>query len=333
MVEYKEGHKKKEFGMKKLTEAMLVLERAGLLVEEYPGEGYKKPVLQMLQEIEDNDRDLGKLVDFIIKDKWSDIGRAFRDTTSDFDEIKSDTSWKGDTYYAAWFKESFAPNSREARSNGRAVFANVSKSAGIPVKFSREGGARKRGAWTQRWCIDFNILTKDDGSYDLRAIAEVVGNDDKYWEILDELYAHRKDRHVSHTPSEEEKNIESARETSIIRALNSISRAPLTEKDWERLKSSTIGRQLGTLDKLSDEKLNSRKHAILLMMAKKCHGGIGEEIDFGDEEVSITKVSRFLRRCGISIPDARTYRELGDIILDRLREVKDYFRDELEVLE
>jgi hypothetical protein len=44
-------------------------------------------------------------------------------------------------------------------------------------------------------------------------------------------------------------------------------------------------------------------------------------------------VSRFLRRCGISIPDARTYRELGDIILDRLREVKDYFKDELEVLE
>lgn len=229
----------------------------------------------MLQEIEDNDRDLGKLVDFIIKDKWGDIRKAFRDTTIDFDEIKSDTSWKGDTYYAAWFKEGFAPNSREARSNGRAVFANVSKLAGIPIKFSREGGARKRGAWTQRWCIDFNILTKDDGSYDLKAIAEVVGNDDKYWEILDELYAHRKDRHVSHTPSEEEKKIESARETSTLKALNSISRAPLTKKDWERFNSSTIGRQIATLDSLSEEKLNSRKHAILLMMAKKCHGGIG----------------------------------------------------------
>jgi hypothetical protein len=319
--------------MRKLTEAFRLLERAGLLVEEYPGEGYKKPVLQMLQEIEDNDRDLGKLVDFIIKDKWSDIGKAFDEASSDFKEIKSDTSWKGDTYYAAWFKEGFAQNSRDARSNGRAVFAKVSKLAGIPVKFSREGGARKRGSWTQAWCIDFNILTKDDGSYDLRAIAEVVGNDDKYWEILDELYAHRKDRHVSHTPSEEEKNIESARDTSIIRALNSISRAPLTKKDWERFNSSTISRQLGTLDSLSEEKLNSRKHAILLMMAKKYHGAISDEIDFGDEEVSMTKVSRFLMRCGISIPEARTYREFGSILLGRLGEIRDYFRDELEVLE
>jgi hypothetical protein len=320
--------------MRKLTEAFRLLERAGLLVEEYPGEGYKKPVLQMLQEIEDNDRDLGKLVDFIIKDKWSDIGKAFDEASSDFKEIKSDTSWKGDTYYAAWFKEGFAQNSRDARSNGRAVFAKVSKLAGIPVKFSREGGARKRGSWTQAWCIDFNILTKDDGSYDLRAIAEVVGNDDKYWEILDELYAHRKDRHVSHTPSEEEKNIESARETSIIRALNSISRAPLTKKDWERFNSSTIGRQLGTLDSLSEEKLNSRKHAILLMMAKKWYArGMGDEIDFGNEKVSMTKVSSFLRRCGISIPNASTYRELGSIILGRLGEIRDYFKDELEVLE
>lgn len=311
---------------------MFILERAGLLVEAYPGEGYKKPVLQMLQEIEENDKDLGKLVDFIVKDKWSDIGKAFEDTTSDFIEIKSDKSYRGDIYYAAWFKEGFAQNNREARSNGRAVFANVSKRAGIPIKFSKEGGVRKRG-WWDRWCIDFNILTKDDGSYDLRAIAEVVGNDDKYWEILDNLYAHMKDRHVSHTPSEEEKNIESARETSIIRALNSISRAPLTKKDWERFNSSTIGRQLATLDKLGDDKINSRKHAILLMMAKKYHGAISDEIDFGDEEVSMTKVSRFLRSCGISIPNAYSYSEYGSILLGRLGEIRDYFKDELEVLE
>lgn len=311
---------------------MFILERAGLLVEAYPGEGYKKPVLQMLQEIEENDKDLGKLVDFIVKDKWSDIGKAFEDTTSDFIEIKSDKSYRGDIYYAAWFKEGFAQNNREARSNGRAVFANVSKRAGIPIKFSKEGGVRKRG-WWDRWCIDFNILTKDDGSYDLRAIAEVVGNDDKYWEILDNLYAHMKDRHVSHTPSEEEKNIESARETSIIRALNSISRSPLTKKDWERFNSSTIGRQLATLDKLGDDKINSRKHAILLMMAKKYHGAISDEIDFGDEEVSMTKVSRFLRSCGISIPNASSYSEYGSILLGRLGEIRDYFKDELEVLE
>lgn len=311
---------------------MFILERAGLLVEAYPGEGYKRPVLQMLQEIEENDKDLGKLVDSIIKDKWGEICKAFNDTTSDFIEIKSDKSYRGDIYYAAWFKEGFAQNNREARSNGRAVFANVSKRAGIPIKFSKEGGVRKRG-WWDRWCIDFNILTKDDGSYDLRSIAEVVGNDDKYWEILDNLYAHMKDRHVSHTPSEEEKNIESARETSIIRALNSISRAPLTKKDWERFNSSTIGRQLATLDKLGDDKINSRKHAILLMMAKKYHGAISDEIDFGDEEVSMTKVSRFLRSCGISIPNASSYSEYGSILLGRLGEIRDYFKDELEVLE
>lgn len=319
--------------MKNLSEALFILERAGILVEAYPGEGYKRPVLQMLQEIEENDKDLRKLVDFIVKDKWRDIEKAFNDTTIDFREIKSDASYRGEIYYAAWFKEGFAQNIREARSNGRAVFANVSKKAGIPIKFSREGGARKRGTWNLYWCIDFNILTKDDGSYDLRAIAEVVGNDDKYWEILDELYAHRKDRIVSHTPSDEEKRVDSASETSTIRALNSISRATMTKKDWERFNSSTIGRQLGTLDKLGDDKLNSRKHAILLMMAKKCHGGIGDEIDFGDEEVSVTKVSSFLRSCGIHIPSARTYRELGYILLDRISEIRDYFRDELEVLE
>ena len=320
--------------MKKLSEAMFVLERSGLLVEAYPGEGYKKPVLQMLQEIEDNDRDLGKLVDFIIKDKWTAIGKAFDEASSGFREIKSDTSYRGDTYYAAWFKEGFAQNSREARSNGRYVFSKVSKLAGIPIKFSKEGGVRKRGAWTQYWCIDFNILTKDDGSYDLRAIAEVVGNDDKYWEILDELYAHRKDRHVSHTPSEEEKNIETARETSTLKALNSISRAPLTKKDWERFNSSTIGRQLATLDSLSEEKLNSRKHAILLMMAKKYAGRIGDEdIVFENERVKMTNVSRFLRRCGITIPSAYSFRELESIIRGRLAEIQDYFKDELEVLE
>lgn len=318
--------------MKKLSEAMFVLERSGLLVEAYPGEGYKKPVLQMLQEIEDNDRDLGKLVDFIIKDKWTAIGKAFDEASSDFREIKSDTSYRGDTYYAAWFKEGFAQNSREARSYGRYIFSKVSKLAGIPIKFSKEGGARKRGAWTSYWCIDFNILTKDDGSYDLKAIAEVVGNDDRYWEILDELYAHRKDRTVKHEPSDEEKRVDSAEVNNTLAILNEISRTPLTKKDWERFNGSTIGRQLGTLDKLSDDKLNSRMHAILLMMSKK-YDGTGEEVHFGSEALSMSKVSSFLRRCGFYIPRAYTYRQLGDIINERLGEIRHYFKDELEVLE
>lgn len=260
--------------MKKLIEAFRVLERAGLLVEEYPGEGYKKPVLQMLQEIEDNDRDLGKLVDFIIKDKWNAIGKAFDDASSDFKEIKSDTSYRGDIYYAAWFREGFAPNSREARSNGRYVFSKVSKLAGIPIKFSKEGGARKRGSWDQYWCIDFNILTKDDGSYDLRAIAEVVGNDDKYWEILDELYAHRKDRTVKHEPSDEEKETQRQKDLNdyIRRYVDPILDAKLTAKDLERFETSTVTRQLGGLGKLSPEKSTSRRKAILAMALRRFSG-------------------------------------------------------------
>lgn len=260
--------------MKKLSEAMFVLERSGLLVEAYPGEGYKKPVLQMLQEIEDNDRDLGKLVDFIIKDKWSDIQKAFNEASSEFREIKSDTSGKGDTYYAAWFKESFAQNSRDARSYGRYIFSKVSKLAGIPIKFSKEGGARKRGSWTQAWCIDFNILTKDDGSYDLKAIAEVVGNDDKYWEILDELYAHRKDRTVKHEPSEEEKETQRQKDLNdyIRRYVDPVLDAKLTAKDLERFETSTVKRQLGGLGKLSPEKSTSRRKAILAMALKDFGG-------------------------------------------------------------
>jgi hypothetical protein len=69
------------------------------------------------------------------------------------------------------------------------------------------------------------------------------------------------------------------------------------------------------------------------MMAKKYYGIIGEKVDFGDEEVDIYKLSRFLRGCGIPIPRTPSYIELRSSIQERLKEIKDYFKDELEVLE
>jgi hypothetical protein len=68
------------------------------------------------------------------------------------------------------------------------------------------------------------------------------------------------------------------------------------------------------------------------MMAKK-YDGTGEEVHFGSEALSMSKVSSFLRRCGFYIAKAYTYRQLGDIIDERMREIRRYFRDELEVLE
>lgn len=261
--------------MEKITEAFKTLQSAGLLVEEFPGDGYKKPVLQMLQEIESNDKDLKKLVDYIVNDKWDGIVKAFRDTTRDFREIKSDTDYHGNVLYGAWFEGRFAHNSREARSNGRYIFSVVSAKAGIPVKFSKDGGASKRiTGWSEYWCIDFNVLTKDDGSYDLRSIAEVVGNDDKYWEILDELYAHRKDRTVSHEPSEEEKEIQKTKDLNDYKRnyVDPILDTPLTAKDLERLNTSTVNRQLATLDKMNPEKVRSRKKAILAMALRRFGG-------------------------------------------------------------
>ena len=68
------------------------------------------------------------------------------------------------------------------------------------------------------------------------------------------------------------------------------------------------------------------------MMAKKFRRAYEDVIDFG-EEVASSKVISFLRWCGIHIPSAYSYRERESILQQRLEEVRDYFKDELEVLE
>lgn len=308
---------------------MFVLESAGILVEEYPGEGYKKPIEQMLEELPSES--LRLLHDKITSSEMPRIARALSNADSNFDEIKSRVNWHNNTLYGAWFYSKFANNNRDARSYARNAFSQASAETGLPIVLSKSGGVSRR--YGGEWCCDFNVISDDSGRPNIRKMAQLIASDDKYWEMLDELWTKRSNKIVKHEPSEEEKRVNIAEDNNVLAALNKISRAPMTKKDWERFNSSTISRQLGTLDKLSDDKLNSRKHAILLMMAKKCRGGISDNIDFGDEEVNVSRVRSFLRRCGIAVPNAYSYRELGNNILTILHEVKEYFRDELEVLE
>ena len=301
---------------------MFVLERAGILVEEYPGKGYNKPIKQMIEEISKEGK-LSELRDRLVDAVSRDLMKVLPMHMSG---IHSDT-WTANTINLG----SGPSNQREAKEKAREVFEHARATTGVPVYLRKYRPVGRNGYGD--WLAYFNVFSDDYGNTKIEDIASLLTNNDEYWEILDDVYTKRTNKTVKHEPSEDEKNVIHARETSTLKALNRISSAPLTKKDWERFNSSTIGRQLGTLNNLSEEKLDSRKHAILLMMAKKCRGGISDEIDFGDEEVSITKVSSFLRRCGIHIPSSRTYRELGDNILTRMSEIKDYFKDELEVLE
>ena len=301
---------------------MFVLERAGILVEEYPGKGYNKPIKQMIEEIAQAGK-LSELRDRLVAAVSRDLMKVLPMHMSG---IHSDT-WTANTINLG----SGPSNQKEAKEKAREVFERARASTGVPVYLRKYRPVGRNGYGD--WLAYFNVFSDDYGNTKIEDIASLLTNNDEYWEILDDVYTKRTNKTVKHEPSEEEKNVIHARETSTLRALNKISSAPLTKKDWERFNSSTIGRQLATLGNLSEEKLNSRKHAILLMMAKKYRGGISDEIDFGDEEVDMHKVSRFLRWCGIHIPSAYSYRELGHIILGRLSEIRDYFKDELEVLE
>ena len=301
---------------------MFVLERAGLLVEEFPGKGYSKPIKQMVDEISQAGK-LQILRNRLVAAVSDKLERAL---PMHIHGVHSDT-WDANTINLG----TGPSNQREAKEKAREAFDNARYSTGIPVYLRKYRPVGKNGYG--EWLAYFNVFSDDYGHTKVDEIVRLLSNNDEYWEILDDVYTKRTNKTVPHEPSEEEKMVDSARGTSILRALNSISRAPLTKKDWERFNSSTIGRQLGTLDSLSEEKLNSRKHAILLMMAKKCRGGISDDIDFGDEEVNVSKVRSFLRRCGIAVPNSYSYRELGDNILTILHKVKEYFRDELEVLE
>lgn len=308
--------------MRKLTEAFRTLQAAGLLVEEYPGKGYKKPVQQMMEELKKTGRlkELrSRLVDAVAKDLEKVLPMHMSGIHSDTMDANMINLGSGPS------------NVKEAKEKAREIFDNARYQTGIPVYLRKWRPVGKNGYGD--WLAYFNVFCDDYGHVKEDEIANLLSNNDEYWEILDDLYTHRTNKIVRHEPSEEEKTVSGAEVNNTLSVLNRVSRAPMTKKDWERFESSTIGRQLATLDKLSADKLAPRKHAIMLMMAKKFRGGIGEAIDFGDEEVDMHKVSQFLRWCGIHIPSAYSYRELGHILLNRLKEIKDYFRDELEVLE
>jgi hypothetical protein len=306
--------------MKNLSEAMFVLERAGILVEEYPGKGYNKPIKQMIEEIAKAGK-LSELRDRLVNAVSRDLMGVLPMHMSG---IHSDI-WTANTINLG----NGPSNQKEAKEKAREVFERARASTGIPVYLRKYRPVGRNGYGD--WLAYFNVFSDDYGNTKIEDIASLMTNNDEYWEILDDVYTKRTNKTVKHEPSEEEKNVIHARETSTLKALNRISSAPLTKKDWERFNSSTISRQLATLGTLSDDKLNSRKHAILLMMAKKFRRAYEDVIDFG-EEVASSKVIRFLRWCGIHIPSA-SYRELESILQQRLEEVRDYFKDELEVLE
>lgn len=301
---------------------MFVLERAGILVEEYPGKGYNKPIKQMIEEIAQAGK-LSELRDRLVNAVSRDLMGVLPMHMSG---IHSDT-WDANTINLG----TGLSNQREAKEKAREAFEHARSSTGIPVYLRKYRPVGRNGYG--EWLAYFNVFSDDYGHTKIEDIASLLTNNDEYWEILDDVYTKRTNKTVKHEPNEEEKNVIHARETSTLRALNRISSAPLSKKDWERFNTSTIGRQLATLGNLSEEKLNSRKHAILLMMAKKYRGGIGDDIDFGNEEVDMHKVSLFLRWCGIHIPSAYSYRELRTYLQERLSEIRDYFQDELEVLE
>ena len=322
MVEYKEGHKKKEFIMKELSEAMFVLERAGLLVEEYPGKGYNKPIKQMIDEISKAGK-LSELRDRLINAVSGDLMRVLPMHMSG---IHSDT-WTANTINLG----SGPSNQKEAKEKAREIFDNARNETGIPVYLRKYRPVGKNGYGD--WLAYFNVFSDDYGHTKTDEMARLLSNNDEYWEILDDIYTKRTNRRVEHNPSEEEMTVKKAELSNTLATLNEISRTPMTKKDWERFNSSTIGRQLATIYNMSDDKFNSRMHAILLMMAKKYEGGIDDEIDFGNETVDMYKVRGFLRKCGFYIPNATSYSDLRYSIQGALEEVKDYFKDELEVLE
>lgn len=301
---------------------MFVLERAGILVEEYPGKGYNKPIKQMIEEIAQAGK-LSELRDRLVDAVSRDLMRVLPMHMSG---IHSDT-WTANTINLG----SGPSNQKEAKEKAREVFEHARASTGVPVYLRKYRPVGRNGYGD--WLAYFNVFSDDYGNTKIEDIASLLTNNDEYWEILDDVYTKRTNKTVKHEPSEEEKNVIHAREGNTLAALNKISRAPLTKKDWERFNSSTIGRQLGTLDKLSDEKLKSRKHAILLMMAKSYSGGWDDAIDFGHEEISVYKVRNFLRSCGMNIPNAYLDRERISMVKEALIKVREYFKDELEVLE
>lgn len=305
-----------------LKEAKKYLNKNGYILEDYPGRGYKKPFEEMIDEIKKAGL-LEKLRDSLINAVKDKLERVL---PMHMYGIHSDS------YFANSINIGREPaDKKEAMAKAREIFAQAKKETGVPVHMRESKPCGKNGYG--EWLVYFNLFCTDLGHIREDEMASFLSNNDEYWEIIDDLYRKIGNKSVKYEPSEDEKNVIHARDTNILKALNKISRAPLTKKDWERFNTSSISRQLGTLSKMSGEKLASRKHAILLMMAKQYGGGGNDVIVFGPEEIRVANVSSFLRSCGINIPQTYTYKNFENVIKNLLKEIREYFKDELEVLE
>lgn len=304
---------------------MFVLEKAGILVEAYPGKGYNKPIKQMIDEISKAGK-LSELRDRLIKGVATTLEKVI---PMYMDGIHSDTR------LANTINIGIGPsNQREAKEKAREILDQAREKTGVPVYLRKYHPVGMNGSG--EWLAYFNLFSDDYGNCKIEDIASLLTNNDEYWEILDDIYTKRTNKFVNHEPSKEEKLVSSARNSNTLVLLNRITRATMTKKDWERFSSSTIGRQLAALYSLGDDKIPSRKHAILLMVAKKYVGIDGRGIDFGNETVDVYKIKDFLRSCGFLLPNGGSYQETQKLISeirDYIEEIRDYFSDELEVLE
>lgn len=309
--------------MKNLSEAMFVLERAGVLVEAYPGKGYNKPVKEMIDEISKAGK-LGTLRDRLVAAVSNDLERVLPMHLSG---IHSST-WDANTINLG----TGPSNQREAKEKAREVFDNARERTGIPVYLRKYKPVGRNGYG--EWLAYFNVFSDDYGHIKTEEMARLLSNNDEYWEILDDLYTKRSNKTVRHEPSEEEISVSRAKDRNTLGVLNEISSTPLTKKDWERFESSTVARQISALSTMSEEKAASRRHAILLMIAKRYQGGFSEYLSFSDgSEVDIRRMASFLRGCGLYLPSFPTYRDARDGVMSMLAKVREYFKDELEILE
>ncbi len=309
--------------MKKLSEAMFVLERAGILVEEYPGKGYTKPIRQMIDEISKAGK-LGTLRDRLVTAVADDLNRAL---PMHMRGVQTNTDWANTINLGTG-----PSNQREAKEKAREVFDNARNETGIPVYLRKYKPVGRNGYG--EWLAYFNVFSDDYGHIKTDEMVRLLSNNDEYWEILDDLYTKRSNKTVRHEPSDEEKMVSSAGDRNTLGVLNEISRTPLTKKDWDRFASSTVARQISALSTMSEEKAASRRHAILLMIAKRYQGGFSEYLSFRDgSEVDIRRMASFLRGCGLYLPSFPTYRDARDGVTSMIAKVREYFKDDLEILE
>ena len=170
----------------KLSEAMRIIDSCGLVVEDYPGEGYKRPILQMVKEI----REAGKISELrerLISKMEDEVRHAIRRAFG-YSEIDG-LSISSDTYSASTLrlKNGYASTRKELVRKVREAFQGIRENDGIPI-YLRSRGSGSNGWY---WFAYFNLLSDDDGHIKDNDIAQLCANDDKYWDVLDDVYTKR----------------------------------------------------------------------------------------------------------------------------------------------